>query len=60
MTSAPRCRRVALLWRNVKWDERVEEVSALFHIDSQAVAGRLPCLTVVPALVIFNVTPPPE
>ena len=27
---------------------------------SQAVVGRLACLTVVPALVIVNVTPPPE
>ena len=31
-----------------------------FHVSSHTVAGRLPCLTVVPALVIFNVTPPPE
>jgi hypothetical protein len=31
-----------------------------FHVSSHIVAGRLPCLTVVPALVIFNVTPPPE
>jgi hypothetical protein len=44
----------------IKWDERAEEVSALLHICSQAVTGRLPCLTVVPPLVIFNVTPPPE
>ncbi len=31
-----------------------------FHVGSHAVVGRLACLTVVPALVIFNVTPPPE
>ena len=31
-----------------------------FHVCSHAVAGRLACLIVVPALVIFNVTPPPE
>jgi len=31
-----------------------------FHVSSHAVAGRLACLIVVPALVIFNVTPPPE
>jgi len=31
-----------------------------FHVGSQAVVGRLACLTVVPAVVIFNVTPPPE
>jgi hypothetical protein len=39
---------------------RNKNVSALFHVSSQAVVGRLACLTVVPALVIFNVTPPPE
>jgi hypothetical protein len=33
--------------------------SALFHVSSQLVAGRLACLTVVPALPIFRVTPPP-
>ena len=31
-----------------------------FYVFSHAVAGRLACLIVVPALVIFNVTPPPE
>ena len=31
-----------------------------FHVCSHAVAGRLACLIVVLALVIFNVTPPPE
>ncbi len=35
-------------------------VSALFHVSSHAVVGRFACLTVVPVLVIFNVTPPPE
>ena len=35
-------------------------VSALFYTSSQAVTGRLACLSVVPALAIFNVTPPPE
>ena len=39
---------------------RNENVSTFFHVSSQAVAGRLACLTVVPALVIFSVTPPPE
>jgi hypothetical protein len=34
--------------------------SALFHVSSHAVTGRLACLTVVPVLVIFNVTPLPE
>jgi hypothetical protein len=31
-----------------------------FHVSSHAVAGRLACLIVVAAPVIFNVTPPPE
>jgi hypothetical protein len=35
------------------------DVPALFHVSSHAVAGRFACLTVVPVLVIFNVTPPP-
>jgi len=35
-------------------------VLTLFHVNSHAVVGRLACLTVAPALVIFNVTPPPE
>jgi hypothetical protein len=39
---------------------RNENVSAPFHVSSQAVTGRLACLTVVPALVILSVTPPPE
>src|SRR6476619_5711668 len=39
---------------------RNEIVSALFHVCSHAVAGRLACLSVVrPALVIFSVTPLP-
>ena len=33
---------------------------SFFHSSSHAVVGRLACLSVVPALVIFNVTPPPE
>jgi hypothetical protein len=39
---------------------RNENVSALFHVSSQAVTGRLACLTVAPVLVIFSVTPPPK
>jgi hypothetical protein len=39
---------------------RNKNVSALFHVSSHAVAGRLACLSVVPALVIFSVTPRPE
>ena len=40
---------------------RNEIVSALFHVCSHVVTGRLACLSVVrPALVIFSVTPPPE
>jgi hypothetical protein len=49
---------------------RDENVSTLFnftviffahvYVSSHAVVGRLACLTVVPALVIFKVTPPPE
>ena len=39
---------------------RNENVSALFHFNSHDVVGRMACLTVVPALVIFSVTPPPE
>ena len=39
---------------------RNEIVSALFHVCSHAVTGRLACLSVVtPALVIFRVTPLP-
>ncbi len=40
---------------------RNENVSALFHICSHVVTGRLACLSVVtPALVILRVTPLPE
>jgi hypothetical protein len=40
---------------------RNETVSALFHICSHAVTGRLACLSVVaPAFVILRVTPLPE
>lgn len=40
---------------------RNEIVSALFHVCSHVVTGRLACLSVVtPALVIRNVTPLPE
>ena len=39
---------------------RNEKVSALFHVSSHAVTGRLTCLIVVPAFVITKVTPPPE
>ena len=39
---------------------RTEKVSALFHVCSHPVTGRLTCLIVVPALVIAKVTPPPE
>ena len=39
---------------------RNEIVSALFHVCSHAVTGRLACLSVVrPALMIFSVTPLP-
>jgi len=57
----PRYGRVAGLRCDIECDERVgTNVSALFHVGSHAVVGRLACLTVVPAVVIFNVTPPPE
>ena len=40
---------------------RNEIVSALFHVCSHDVTGRLASLSVVrPAFVIFSVTPPPE
>jgi len=39
---------------------RNENVSALFQLISHAVTGRLPCLSLVPALLIVNVTPRPE
>ena len=40
---------------------RNEIVSALFHVCSHVVAGRLACLSVVtPAFVIRSVTPFPE
>ena len=39
---------------------RNEIVSALFQLISQAVTGRLPCLSLAPALLIVNVTPRPE
>jgi hypothetical protein len=50
-------------WSVVRYQKRKGRdgnVSTLFHVNSHAVVGRLACLTVVPALVIFNVTPPPE
>ena len=31
-----------------------------FYVSAHAVTGRLACLSVVPAAVIFNVTPLPE
>lgn len=39
---------------------RNEIVSALFQMTTHAVAGRLPCLSLAPALPIVNVTPRPE
>ena len=39
---------------------RNNEVSALFHVSWQVVAGRLPILNVVPDFVTRSVTPPPE
>ena len=39
---------------------RNNEVSALFHAIWQAVAGRLPTLSVVTDFVTRSVTPPPE
>lgn len=39
---------------------RNENVSTLFQLISHAVAGRLACLSLVPALPIVNVTPRPE
>jgi hypothetical protein len=50
------------VWGAISEAERGSERKRFgpFHVSSHTVAGRLPCLTVVPALVIFNVTPPPE
>ena len=39
---------------------RNENVSALFQLIAHAVTGRLPCLSLAPALLIVNVTPRPE
>jgi hypothetical protein len=62
MLLAPSMPIVAGLWCNIKSDEGVgtKTLRPFFHVSSHAVVGRLACLTVVPALVIFNVTPPPE
>jgi hypothetical protein len=45
--------------RQIK-EGRNNEVSALFHVSWQAVAGRLPILNVVADFVTRSVTPPPE
>ena len=62
MPAAPpmpmRCRSLVRYHKRKKG--RNKNVSALFHVSSHAVVGRLACLTVMPALVIFNVTPLPE
>ncbi len=66
--SADARRRSRLPMRRRSWCDikmlkkgRNEIVSALLlYVSSHAVTGRLACLTVVPALVIFSVTPPPE
>jgi hypothetical protein len=62
MPSAPpmpmRCWSVVQNQNAMMGSER--KVSALFHVSSQAVTGRLARLSVVPALLIFKVTPPPE
>ena len=39
---------------------RNENVSALFQFASHVVAGRLPCLSLAPALPIVKVMPRPE
>ena len=39
---------------------RNNEVSALFHVGWQAVAGRLASFSVAPDFVVRSVTPPPE
>ena len=39
---------------------RNEIVSTLFQLISQVVTGRLPCLSLAPALPSVNVTPRPE
>jgi len=39
---------------------RNNEVSALFHVSWQAVAGRLASFSVVPDFVVRSDTPPPE
>jgi hypothetical protein len=58
-----RCRSL-VRYQELRYQElkkgRNKNVSTLFYVSSQAVVGRLACLTVVPALVIFSVTPPPE
>jgi hypothetical protein len=42
-----------------KGSERQQRFRA-FYVSAHAVTGRLACLSVVPAAVIFNVTPRPE
>ena len=42
-----------------KGSERQQRFGA-FYVSAHAVTGRLACLSVVPAAVIFNVTPLPE
>ena len=39
---------------------RNKKFRPFFYVRSHAVTGRLACLTVTPAFVIINVTPPPE
>jgi hypothetical protein len=39
---------------------RNNEVSALFHVNWQAVTGCLPTFRVVPDFLTVSVTPPPE
>ena len=54
------CRSLAAISNGMKGSERKCSGPFLYTSRSQAVTGRLACLTVVPALVIFSVTPPPE
>jgi hypothetical protein len=58
----PMPRRCRSLVRFQKLKKRVETkmFRPFFHVSSHAVVGRLACLTEVPALLIFNVTPLPE
>jgi hypothetical protein len=63
MPAAPpmpmRCRSL-VRYQKLEKGSKQKRFDPFFHVSSHAVVGRLACLTVVPVLVIFNVTPPPE